>query len=419
MTVGDLIMSVRALGPDPPLAFMAPPAVGAPAAAVIAGGVLPIGTYVVEATQLNPWGESLASAEQSVTLTGGQNGFAINVTPDTGASSLRVYVGATTGLENRYMEIALGALAPGTIVAFSFTGSGMVAGAPPQSPSAYFPDSDGGFVMASRIYSWLNEALKAAARATGGIQDVCGISSVSGQRRYVAPGQWLRFDQCFYDGWELDLGNKAEAFRNRNLTASIAVSLMVDAQSDTTRIELYWTPSRTAGATTTNLALLAADLNVGINPATGWLLADGFAQVGTEIVSYSAITAAQLQNVIRGWNGTRPAASLAVGTAVKELNIELNGYRMPATYSVGDAAMTLGVPPGWEPFLKDYMLGLFREAEQERQEAQALKDGATKGLEAWAKSNKPVAGPRQCRMYGDTGIRGLVPGGLSGGIIIP
>jgi hypothetical protein len=65
------------------------------------------------------------------------------------------------------------------------------------------------------------------------------------------------------------------------------------------------------------------------------------------------------------------------------------------------------------------MLGLFREAEQERQEASDLMKQATTGLEQWAKSNKPVAGPRQCQMYGNTGIRGLVPGGLSGGIIIP
>ncbi len=211
----------------------------------------------------------------------------------------------------------------------------------------------------------------------------------------------------------------AETFRNRNLTANITISLMVDAQSDTTRIELYWTPGRTSGSTTTNATLNAGDLNVGINAATGWLLADGLVQVGAEILSYSAITATQLQNVIRGWNGTVTPATLATGATVKELNIELLGYRMPAVYSVGNSAMNLGVPPGWEPFLKDYMVGLFREAEQERQEAQSLKDGAVKALESWAKSNKPVAGPRQCRMYGDYGIRGLVPGGLTGGIIIP
>ena len=414
MIVGELILNTRTQGPDP-CQVMAAPTVGALAQAT-GGAFTLLSTVFLVATARTALGESLPSAESSLTLTGANNEVSVPISFSPGAAFVRVYYGASTGAENGYEQfiVPVGATSPYTVIIKNTP----IAGGPPVSSSAYLLDTDGGFASATTMYGWLNEALKAAARATGGIQDVCGVASVSGMRRYVAPGQWLRFDQCFYDGWELDLGNKAETFRNRNLTANIAISLMVDAQSDTTRIELYWTPSRTSGATTTNVALLAADTNVGINPASGWLLADGLAQVGSEIITYSAVTATQLQNIIRGWNGTRAVASLAVGAAVKELNIELNGYRMPATYSVGDSAVTLGVPPGWEPFLKDYMLGLFREAEQERQEAKDLKDGATKGLMEWAKSNKPVAGPRQCRMYGDTGIRGLVPGGLSGGLII-
>jgi len=415
MTIGDLIMGVRALGPDP-CQMMGAPTVGTLGQG--AGGTFPASSQIfLMVTASTIAGESLPSAESSVVLAGTNNAIMVPVSFSPGAVSVRVYYGSATGAENGYEQFTIpgGQASPYTVTVLNSP----IAGFPPASSSAYLPDSDGGFVSASAMYRWLNETLKAAARAAGGIQDTCGIASVSGQRRYVAPGQWLRFTHAFYDGWEQDLGNVAETFRNRNLTANISISFMVDAQSDTTRVELYWTPSRTSGATTTSGILAAIDSNVSINPATGWLLADGMAQVGAEIVSYSAITSTLLQNIIRGWNGTRAAASLAIGAAVKELNIELTGYRMPATYAVGDSAVTLGVPPGWEPFLKDYMLGLFRDAEQERQEAQALKDGATKGLEAWAKSNKPVAGPRQCRMYGDTGIRGLVPGGLSGGIIIP
>jgi hypothetical protein len=416
MLVGDLIMSVRALGPDPPLAALQAPNVGVPGAAVWGGSLIP-GTYYVVVTQLNPWGESLPSTEQSVVVV--STGFVISITPDVGATSARVYIGTSSGLENNYMTFAV---TPGSTTSLTFTGVGTVGGVPPATSSAYFPDSNGGFVSASTLYSWLNEALKAAARATGGIQDTCGISSVSGMRRYVVPGQWLKFDQCFYDGWELDLGNKAETFRNRNLTANIAISLMVDAQSDTTRIELYWTPSRTAGATTLSAPIVLNSFNLPINPPAGWLLADGFAGIndGTnqEVVSYSAQTASALTGCIHGWSGTQPYA-FAAGAVVSELNIEINGYRMPATYSVGQSAVTLGVPPGWEPFLKDYMLGLFRGAEQETDEGEKLKASALKGLAEWAKSNKPVAGPRQCRMYGDSGIRGVVPGGLTGGIIIP
>jgi len=421
-TVGDLIMNVRSLGPDNPTLTLGIPTASAATPGSPVGGTLPVGAYFFRVTQLNAWGESLASVEQPVTIGGGQTGFTVTVTPDIGATTVRVYLGTVAGSENRYQLFT--GITAGAANVLSFTNVGVVVGQPPVNSSAFIPDSDGSFVSASTMYRWLNDALKAAARVTGGIQDAVGIASVSGQRRYVATlqGQWLRLDQCFYDGWELDLGNKAETFRNRNLTANISISLMTDAQSDTTRLELYWTPSRTSGTGTTSAPITATATTIPITGVTGWLLADGYALLtyctNSEVVSYSAQTPTALTGCIRGWAGTQPFA-FGTGAGVSELNIELNGYRMPYVYSVGQAAVTLGVPPGWEPFLKDYLLGTFRKAEQETQEGQGLQDQATKALEAYVKSNKPVAGPRQCRMYGDYGVRGVVPGGLSGGIIIP
>src|SRR5437660_1761288 len=234
---------------------------------------------------LTAWGETTVFPEQSFTIGGGLNSVSASVNIFQGAISVRIYYGSAAGQEFQYEQFSVVSNPViGTLANIP------ISGAPPVRNSAFLPDTDGGFVSSYTMFRWLNDALKAAARITGGIQDTCGIASVSGMRRYVSPGQWLRFDQCFYDGWELDLGNKAETFRNRNLTANIAISLMVDAQSDTTRIELYWTPSRTSGKTTTSGTLLANDQNVNINPATGWLLADGFVQVGAEIMSYSAIT---------------------------------------------------------------------------------------------------------------------------------
>jgi hypothetical protein len=424
-TVGDLIMNVRALGPDNPTLVMGVPIVGVPAAATLAGGALPNGTYFVIVTQLNAWGESLGSVEQSVTTAGGQNAFTISVTPGIGVVAVRVYIGTAAGQENIYSLYTVAAgLNPGVANTLNFTNANLVPGQPPVNSSAFFPDSDGSFVSAATMYRWVNDALRAAARITGGIQDAVGIASVSGQRRYVTTlqGQWLRLDQCFYDGWELDLGNKAETFRNRNLTANISISLMTDAQSDTTRLELYWTPSRTSGTANTSAGILATDITIPISGVSGWLLADGYALItdgiNSEVVSYSAQTPSSLTGVIRGWAGTQ-AFSFNSGATVTELNIELNGYRMPYVYAVGQSNLSLGVPPGWEPFLKDWMLGSFRKAEQETDEGQKLQDMATKALAEYVKSNKPVAGPRQARMYGDYGVRGIVPGGITGGIVIP
>lgn len=417
-TVGDLIMNVRSLGPDNPQT-LAVPSIFSATPVNVAGGTLGVATYFIQVTAITPWGETTPSAESSVVVGAGQNAIQLGINipgPNLGVTAVRVYANTTTGLENCYQQITF----PGTV---NYTGS-TNPGTPPVLNRAWLPDTDGPFVGAYTFYRWLNDALKAAARITGGIQDAVGIASISGQRRYVATlqGQWLKLNQCFYDGWELDLGNKAETFRNRNLTANISISLMTDAQSDTTRLELYWTPSRTSGTGTTSAPITAAATTIPITGVAGWLLADGYALLtdgtNSEVVSYSAQSASALTGCIRGWAGTQPFA-FGTGAGVSELNIELNGYRMPYMYSVGQASVTLGVPPGWEPFLKDYLLGTFRKAEQETQEGQGLQDQATKALEAYVKSNKPVAGPRQCRMYGDYGVRGVVPGGLTGGIIIP
>lgn len=420
--VGDLIMNVRSLGPDAPIGLLPTPIAGVPTAVPVAG-TLPAGTYFVVVTQVNPWGETLGSAEQSVTIGGANNGFTITANPAIGATGIKIYIGDTSGQQNRYALYTVNSgIIFGVVNNFTFTNNNVVQGVPPVNSSAFLPDTDGSFVSANTMYRWMNDALRAASRIAGGIQDSVGVASISGERRYVVPGQWIRFNQCFYDGWELDLGNKAETFRNRNLTANIAISLMVDAQSNTTRIELYWTPSRTSGVATTTADMLSNAASMAITTPTGWLLEDGFAQitdtVHTEVFSYSEQTSNALQNCIRGWAGTEPFG-FATGSQVKELNIEINGYRMPNLYPVGSSLTTLNVPPGWEPFLKDYLLGTFREAEQESQEAQGLKDRAAKNLEAWLKSNKPVAGPRQMRMYGDYGLRGTVPGGLTGPLIIP
>ena len=61
-TVGDLIVAVRTLGPDPPLGVLPPPVVDT--AVPTTGGTLAFTTWFLVVTQLNPWGESLPTNEQ-------------------------------------------------------------------------------------------------------------------------------------------------------------------------------------------------------------------------------------------------------------------------------------------------------------------------------------------------------------------
>ncbi|MBO0887591.1 hypothetical protein J2P12_00670 [Candidatus Bathyarchaeota archaeon] len=412
--VGDVIMDMRSAGPDPPQVLGTPVFITAVSAG---GGTLAAGTYYLVVTALNAWGESAASNELSVTLAVPGS---INITfliPFGSNGNFKLYIGGSSGMENGYV----GFTASGTPGTFSLTSlAGAIAGAPPARSTSWLPDTDGGFVSASLAYRWLNESLRTISKMAGGVQDVTGIASISGQRRYQVNGQWLKFDHCFYDGWEMDQGTKAEVFYNRNITANIAISILADARSDKTRVELYWTPSRTSGVATTGATLNSGDLNVTlVAPAVGWLLGDGYAQVGSEIISYSAITATQLQNISRGWGGTSTPASLASPASVNELNIMLFGYRQPSTYPVGSSASVVNVPGEWQTALNLYMLAKFRAAEQEMQESQVLAKQAEAYVKENCMTNRQLVGPRQCRIWDDRGIRGVVPGGLTGGIIIP
>ncbi len=205
MTIADLILNTRALGPDP-CQLMGPPALGTITPATTAGAAFPLlSTIYLVSTALNPSGETLPTSEANVALTGTQNSLSIPIAFPPGATALRVYYSASaSGAENGYEQFTL---PPGQTSPYTVTVLGVpVAGLPPVNPSSYLPDTDGGFASAATMYRWLNESLKAAARVTGGIQDSCGIASVSGQRRYVVPGQWLKITHAFYDGWEQDLG---------------------------------------------------------------------------------------------------------------------------------------------------------------------------------------------------------------------
>lgn len=411
-SVGDLIMEMRALGPDLPQVFP-PPTIGNFTFTPVSGTPsLGAGTYFIVATALNQWGETLPSAETSVSVAGGQ---VIQVSGSlSGATAMRFYISGTSGNQENYVQLSS---LPANITAST------AVGAPPQRNTAYLPDTDGGFVSVSACYRWLNESLDTAARITEGIPAMSGVNSIANQRRYVLNGQWLRIDHGWFNGWELTQGTKADAFFNRNVVAGISNSIYVDEQSDTTRIELYWTPNTNGGSASTNNNMTVTDNGVSITAPIAWQLQDGFIMLGNpnssyEICHYMSQNGSALNGLIRGYAGTRPQA-WPTGTDVWELNIMLAGMRMPVPYSVGDSSLTLSTPPGWKPILAKYMLAKFREAEQERQEAASLFKEFTDWFTQYAKSNKQIAGPRQVRMFDDYGIRGVVPGGLSGGIIVP
>lgn len=410
--VGDIIMEMRSQGPDAPQVlqplFNAPTLLGA----TTAGGNLIPGTYTVTVTSITAWGETTAMEALPITIAGPNNSIQVTARGHTGTVKYRAYLGGSTlGTEDNYTEYPT---SPFVILDVGTPGT------PPVQNRAYLPDTDGGFISAFTAFRWLNEALQKAAIITGGIQDWGGAGSTANQPSYrPATGVWRRFDAVWYDGWELEQGNKAEIFRNRPLTASISRIFAVDVNSAKQVVELYYIPSRTSATTTTSAILNSTDSVVSLTSAAGFSGPPfGLVQIGSELCFYASVAGLTLTGLTRALSGTVSPTSLAAGAPVRELNILWNGFRMPVAYSPGQSTLVLDVPQGWETILPKYLLAKFREAEQSRQEAAALFKEFDADFISMAKSNRQLAGPRQARIFDSFGFRGVIPASAGGGLII-
>jgi len=409
--VGDIIMEMRSLGPDLPQTLNAPGSEMTVLQTPVPPTSMPLGTYFVVLTYLNQWGQTTGSTESSGIVVDGGDTIQVNGTLPPGVTALGVYYGIGAGNETQFQTFTT---LPAVITT---TGS---AGSPPVRSTAYLPDTDGAFVSAGVAFRWLNEALKKAALVTGGIQDWGGATSVANQPNYrPSTGVWRKFDHCWYDGWELEQGNKAEIFRNRQITASISRIFAMDVNSSQQVIELYYIPSRSGAVTTTSANFNAGDVTVSLVSTVGFQGPPfGLVQIGSEVCFFASVQGGTLTGLTRGLSGTSSPTQLASGATVREMNILWNGFRMPNVYAVGNSLLTLDVPQGWESILPKYLLAKFREAEQSRQEAASLFkefDGEFKTL---AYANRQLAGPRQARIFDSFGFRGVIPASAGGGLII-
>jgi hypothetical protein len=407
MLVGEIILGARELAPDLPGVLPKPAGVVLVAAA---GGSLPSGTWYIRTTELNSYGETDATTEQSV-VTASPGTRTINISLTTSGilgNKVRVYVGTSAGAEDRYLEFNVGD-------SISITSlSAAIAGVPPQINTAFLPDSSGGFCSAHQMYRWLNDGLSLAARITGGIRDMTGIKAVANQSMYEVTGQWVKFTDGWYDGYPIALGGKRNLYLRNRVTSQVLSCLIVAQHTNRTVLEFWPQPSNAAASTTLNGSITATATTATLTSVTG-LLPSGLIKIDSEIIHYDWIDGMILKGLTRGLGGTL-AASHNNAVVVDELNIRLDGLRIPDTYAVGDASKTLAVPAGWETLLVDYLLHRYRKAEQQTSEAQALLQQFEKDLRSWVISTKPPAGPRQ---VGDANALETMYGSSGGGIIIP
>lgn len=380
MLVGDLIIGVRALIPDMPQTVPTP---AAPVLAQVAGGALPLGTYTVQVTALTAWGETDAGSAQ-ITLAGGNQTIGVTLTAVPLALSYRIYL-AAQGLYWSTAALAFNI----TTLATGFPG------VPPPINRAWLPDTDGSMFPAYNIYSWMREALNLASDITGGMYDATGVNSVSGTAMYQLGTQWKRFTHAWWDGWQLGLGNKGDAFYRNKITATTGI-VFTDVRGLQAIIEYYPVPSRTGGQTTASGAVALTDTTINCANLSNFLLAYGLAQIDNEIIAYQSLNGGQLTGCLRGLGGT-VAVAHNINAPVLELNGRFAGYRYATVPLVGSANNSLDVPQSWEAYLPLYMEAKYRTAERRFKEAQGILQQFESGLKRNASSNRQLmlTGPRQ------------------------
>jgi hypothetical protein len=411
--VGSVLLGARELFTDLPQQTLAPPVTANfSIAAVSSSTPLPVFTYYIVLTALNQWGETIASSEVSLVVAFNQTlQFTANFAGGIplGATKMRAYIGTQAGQENQYNEF--------TSLPYAYNPAVAVAQVPPTRNTAYLPDSDGGVVSVSALYRWLNDGLKSASTLCGGIPDFGGVGTVVEQPIYTMNGVWKKIDTAWYDGYPLYLGNKNDVFRRNNVTGTSG-TLTVNQVSDRLIVELWPQPSRTSGQTTLsgNGSIGPSDTSA-LLATSNFVLGFGLAQIGTEIVEFAGNEGGTLQGLTRGMSGTL-AASWPDGTAVTELNLMISGWRVPSDYSVGAAASTFTLAPGWEEAMITYLEARFLKAEKQYQEATGMmKEFTAKVMNL--KANRIVAGPRQIQAGGGYNQQTYNLGTVFGGVIIP
>ena len=413
-------MGLRESAVDVPTGVLPVPGAEITISQIAIANTLPSGSYFCKAAYRTAWGETTPSAEVGPITVDATHGIQITGTLPLGVTEVTLYIGLSAGNENFVFSNATLPFVVNSI-------AGGYGDVPSVRNTAFMPDSDGRAISAFAVYRWINDGLEdGAAVCGGGLPDVSGVSSVSGQGIYTLTGNWWRADKAWYDGYPMSIAGTDTIFRKNLVTGNYAMSFVVSHVDERVIIEAWPQPSRTSGvvnvtpaltATTTGAIATTAGATPFVLPMGLVLLSDG---TNSEIAYYSQIISpTSLTLAVRGLGGTI-ARSFAAGTCTAtELNIFFHGLRIPPKYRLGQSAATLNTPPGWKSALDHYLLHRFKTAERDMQGAKSEYEQFKQIIQA-SPMNKPVGGPRQIQVGGARGIEtypGL--GSFFGGVIVP
>jgi hypothetical protein len=413
--VGDIVQQFRDLAQDPPQTLAAPGITALTAISTV-GGTIPLGTYYLVLTIYNQWGETVASNEQSATLSGIQNSIQITWTSaplGSIAGGLRAYIGLAAAAENSYIPFSFPASQP-----LLLTSPGTNAGAPPATSTAYLPDTDGSYVRASPVFRWLNDALRQGSRLMNGFTDYSGFPSTINFATYLITGEWTKMTQAWYDGYPVSFAPTSGFFKRNTVTSSILAGWSISFYNNQLGVEVWPQPARTATVTSLALPMLPTDTVATLTSTGGFLLPTyGMVQFGTEICAYNGISGNQLIGLLRGLGGTA-ASAWAASTPATELNAFFQGKRVFNTqYTPGQASLNLPIPAGMDGILINFLMSKFLETERDWQGAKAKMDSFTAQIKDYMRMNRQIAGPVQA---GSRDYQFVVFGGTRfGGTILP
>lgn len=384
LLAGTVIQSARVALPDP-AGTLQPPG-GQVQLVNVPGSTFFTGTYYLVITVRNPWGETTGT-EQGPFSVDGVTANAIQVSSFSypGATAMRVYLTQPDfgpGTESVYVDTPLTTVNQAVTVTIS--SPPVNAGLPPTRNNAYNPDTDGYALSAAQAFRWLNEGLTRMSKIVGGVLDYSGVGTTAGQPYYVLQEQWVDIPNVWYNGFWCKGSDPGFFYKRNPVLTSIIPAVAVSIFDDRTIFEVNYQPDRTAGTATLTSALDASGTSATVDNPMAFLLVNGFAQVGSEIVAYSGDTVTPLNGLIRRLGGTS-AQSWPAGTPVLELNLFFQGRRiLQLGLQPGDALKTLPIPADWESLLTEYLIAKYRSAEQSYEEQKARLDDFEKACRDWA-----------------------------------
>jgi hypothetical protein len=379
--IGDPIVRMRAAGPDP-CGVLPPP----PDTQIVAdnpGGSLPVGFIYVVTTWRTPWGETMPSLEHAVQLTDFSHSVVITYTTVPGATAMRAYFGTSASAEAQFVEFDLSNVLAGTAMSSFITGAGQP-GLPPRKSSAYLPDTDGIFVDANLAFSWLTQALKQMVVQLGGIPDITGVAWPSQQAWARLPNRFVELTNIWWSGWWQCSGSQEYTWLQSPVQAvpgyatpwssagSDLIGLWPQPGSGpaTTKLILNTGPT-SLDATDGVPAMNAQDTSFAVTRGSlAAFKSPGLVMIDNEIMGVSVpdSTNSIYQGVIRGLGGTLPAQH-NVGATVTQLIVMITGKRTTGEFVSGMSYSPLQLPVGWDVPIDEYLIGKFREKEQEHEVA--------------------------------------------------